>query len=226
MKAGILFEKNSNAKIVRDKNGRFCKGTHYSHWKGKKYTAEHKKNIQTSVIESYKHKSKLIGSKKICPICGVEIIYVDRFTFIQHMDIFHNPMKNPEIVKRADPASHFKETNKNFKKGIYPKNWVESRNKGFEKHDNAITEEMRKFESQGFRVIPVGRRKDIEPDFIVIKDNKVFAVEVELSDPNYEKYSNVKYFDDIIWILKEQASSRVKSCVAYTGASNSDAKHG
>ena len=39
MKAGILFEKNSNAKIVRDKNGRFCKGTHYSHWKGKKYTA-------------------------------------------------------------------------------------------------------------------------------------------------------------------------------------------
>ena len=44
------------------------------------------------------------------------------------------------------------------------------------------------------------------PDFIAIKDNKVFAVEVEYNKPRYEKYTDDirKYYDDVIWILRNK----------------------
>lgn len=58
---------------------------------------------------------------------------------------------------------------------------------------------------QGFRVIPIGR---VIPDIIAIKDNKVYAVEIEYNTPNYDKYNKVPgLFDDIIWILKKRTKN-------------------
>jgi len=65
-----------------------------------------------------------------------------------------------------------------------------------------ILKEIPELEKQGFRCIPIGGK--VRPDIIAIKDNKVFAVEVEYKKPNYSKYTDdaKKYYDDIIWIIK------------------------
>ena len=65
-----------------------------------------------------------------------------------------------------------------------------------------ILKEIPKLEEQGFRCVPIGK---VVPDIIAIKDNKIFAIEVEYSDPNYKKYTEEirQYYDDIIWILRK-----------------------
>ena len=57
---------------------------------------------------------------------------------------------------------------------------------------------------QGFRAVPVGW--SVIPDIIAIKDDKVYAVEVQYGKPNYAKYTDEirKYYDDIIWILRKK----------------------
>ena len=214
----------SKDNFKRDKNGRFTKETRYSHWKNQKFSEEHKERIRQGYN---RNKCKLLGTIKICPKCKKEIIYEDRFSFTRHLNFEHNPMKDPKIVKKAKPAEHFKETNKNYKKGIFPVNWYERFKIGKERHDNAINEQINDFTSQGFRVIPIGKNRDIKPDFIAIKDNKVYAVEVELSSkPDYDKYNGIKYFDDIYWILIRGSDSRVKSCAASASRTNCHAKNG
>ena len=79
---------------------------------------------------------------------------------------------------------------------------------GLEKHTKAIVEEMEKLKEQGFRCIPVHTDafKPI-PDIIAIKDNFVYAVEVEIDDartPDYNKYSLPHPYDDVIWIIKKR----------------------
>ena len=66
-----------------------------------------------------------------------------------------------------------------------------------------ILTECEELEKQGFRAIPTGWK--IIPDIIALKDNKVFAVEVEYGRPNYSKYTNEiqRYYDDVIWIIKK-----------------------
>ncbi len=209
--------------IIRDKRGRFEKGTKYSHWKGKKLLKEHKENIGKSFN---KEKCQYLGKARNCLVCGTEIFYEDRYSMSRHLWKEHNPMKNPDVVKKNNPASHFEQVNEDFRRGIYPEKWEEKRQVGFKKHDRAINEQMKNFRQQGFRVIPTGRQKDIEPDFIAIKDNKVYAIEVEMKCPNYDKYTDIKYFDDIYWILLDQASSRAKSRAVPTDSPNSNAKHG
>lgn len=70
---------------------------------------------------------------------------------------------------------------------------------------NLIEIEAKKLESQGYRVIPITH---VIPDIIAIKDNKVYAIEVESgkTKPNYAKYTDKikKRFDDIVWIIKEK----------------------
>lgn len=67
-----------------------------------------------------------------------------------------------------------------------------------------ILSEIPELEKQGFRCIPIGK---VIPDIIAIKNNKVYAIEVERSNsPRYSKYDNkdhTKYYDDIIWILRK-----------------------
>ena len=77
-------------------------------------------------------------------------------------------------------------------------------NKGYKKTFLAyknILKEIPELEKQGFRCIPIGK---VIPDIIAIKNGKVYAVEVEYGrHPNYSKYNDVKkYFDDIIWIIR------------------------
>ena len=69
-------------------------------------------------------------------------------------------------------------------------------------HERIIAE-IKEFEKQGFRCVPTGGK--VRPDFIAIKDNKVFAVEVEYGRPNYSKYTDAMkmYVDDVIWILRK-----------------------
>ena len=73
-----------------------------------------------------------------------------------------------------------------------------------EKLNERILKEIREFENQGFRCVPVGGK--VRPDFIAIKDSKVFAVEVEYGIPNYAKYTAEAkvFFDDIMWIIRKK----------------------
>ena len=160
---------------------------------------------------------------KMCSKCGKEIIYTDKYSLVRHINFEHNPMKNPDVVKKLNPAKNFAKVNEDFKNGIFPENWKEKHDKGFNRHNDAITNQMEQFKNEGFRVIPLGRQKDIEPDFIAIKDGKVYAVEVELDNPDYKKYDNNKDFDDIYWILLDFASSRAISRTVPTGISDSHA---
>ena len=66
-----------------------------------------------------------------------------------------------------------------------------------------IIEEKEELEKQGFRVIPLCK---VIPDLIAIKDNLIFAIEVEYQKPNYNKYTPEfrKFYDDIIWIIKNK----------------------
>lgn len=78
-----------------------------------------------------------------------------------------------------------------------------------EKEWKRIMKEMKEFEKKGFRCIPIGHR--VIPDIIAIKDNKVFAVEVEYGKPNYEKYTDLNhYYDDIIWIVRKESHYKSK----------------
>ena len=73
-------------------------------------------------------------------------------------------------------------------------------NRGTEIHYEEILRQTKELEKQGFRCIPIGK---VIPDIIAIKNNQIFAIEVEKSTPDWEKYTDDirKYFDDIIWIL-------------------------
>ena len=67
-------------------------------------------------------------------------------------------------------------------------------------HHERILQEIPELEKQGFRCVP---NTKIIPDIIAIKDNKVYAIEVEYQKPDYNKYTNCKLYDDIIWIVKK-----------------------
>ena len=45
----------------------------------------------------------------------------------------------------------------------------------------------------------------IRPDIIAIKDNKIYAVEIEMKPwHDYDKYKNLKFFDKVIWVKNEK----------------------
>lgn len=65
-------------------------------------------------------------------------------------------------------------------------------------HNDLLLQECKLLEMDGFKCIPLTK---ILPDAIAIKDGKVFAIELETTSPNYDKYTEQKWFDDIIWIV-------------------------
>lgn len=81
--------------------------------------------------------------------------------------------------------------------------------------DRWIHPEMKKYEKNGFRCIPVGHYK-VVPDFIAIKNGKVFAVEIEhgrspsefFISSNPRKYEGVPYYDSVFWINKKRKNKR------------------
>ena len=72
-------------------------------------------------------------------------------------------------------------------------------------HDDLLLEELKLMKENGFRCIPLTK---ILPDAIAIKDGKVYAIELETNSPNYDKYINQIFFDDIIWIVYRFRSIR------------------
>lgn len=67
-------------------------------------------------------------------------------------------------------------------------------------HKMALLDEVRILKEQGFKVLNVDK---VRPDIIARKNGKIYAVEVEFSEPDYGKYDSQNIFDDIIWIRKE-----------------------
>jgi len=65
-------------------------------------------------------------------------------------------------------------------------------------HDALLLKELKLMENKGFRCIPI---TGVIPDAIAIKNGKVYAVELETTSPDYDKYAKQCYFDDIIWIV-------------------------
>lgn len=84
-------------------------------------------------------------------------------------------------------------------KGRIP--WCKGKHLSKNYHDNTVRKEMQNFVNNGFRCIPL---LDVYPDFIAIKGDKAFAVEIEFRVVNPDKYTNIPYYDDIIWITKKR----------------------
>ena len=65
-----------------------------------------------------------------------------------------------------------------------------------------ILKEIKEFEKQGYRCVPTGGI--VRPDFVAVKDGKIFAVEVEYGRPNYSKYTKEirSFVDDVIWLIR------------------------
>jgi hypothetical protein len=71
-----------------------------------------------------------------------------------------------------------------------------------------ILDEIREFEKQGYKCVPTDHR--VRPDFIAVKNDKIYAVEVEYGKPRYSKYHDqeiMKYIDDVIWLVRKSKNS-------------------
>ena len=89
-----------------------------------------------------------------------------------------------------------------YRKRIVPKNQKAHINE----HLNEVMNEIGHLSSQGFRCVQLVTKP--RPDIIAVKDGKIFAVEVDMlhniyDSPDYKKYTNINYFDDIYWVTKK-----------------------
>jgi hypothetical protein len=78
------------------------------------------------------------------------------------------------------------------------------------RHDKAVVEQIDIFRSDGFHCVRTDKKP--VPDFIAIKDGKIFAVEVEFDIRHkLNKYKdndpNIAYAD-VIWIVKENQKGK------------------
>ena len=129
-----------------------------------------------------------------CSVCGKKI------PFFWDLCEFHNPPQKKEVREKISKA-------KDKGKTKYP-------NKVKHKHYyEDILPYAKKLEKEGFRVIPIG---GAVPDIIAIKDNKVYAYEIEnqiTCDRKLNKYKGVfeNYYDDILWIEPEPKPNKNKA---------------
>ncbi len=66
-------------------------------------------------------------------------------------------------------------------------------------HAEEIKKQAKILTKQGYKcVLPDFQPR---PDIIAIKNNKVYAVEIEFGIPKVEKYNNTNIYDDIWWII-------------------------
>jgi dTDP-4-amino-4,6-dideoxygalactose transaminase len=87
----------------------------------------------------------------------------------------------------------------------------------FKHYYDDILPYAKELEKQGYRVVPIGVAV---PDIIALRDNKVYAYEIEKSLPKkrkLEKYNEetAKYYDDIIWVAREKIKHKNKVKVDY-----------
>ena len=149
-------------------------------------------------------------AKKIqlnCDICGNEIerwpSLINQHNFCSHkckglwMREFCKGKNNPQYGK------HLSEKHKKLLKEACIKSQKEKTHVA--RHYEKVLEECKILDTQGFRTIPLGA---VIPDIIALKDGKVYAYEVEFGIPRYEKYNNIKFFDDIIWIIHKNGGKK------------------
>ncbi len=108
----------------------------------------------------------------------------------KHTDIWNERIGQSNIGKHRLGTKHKPETIEKMKGG-----------ERVTLHHKRILQEIPELEKQGFKCIPITK---VIPDIVAIKDNKVFAIEVEYQKPNYDKYTDIKHYDDIIWILRKK----------------------
>jgi hypothetical protein len=116
-------------------------------------------------------------------------------------DIF-GEKKSKEIkakLRAAWKRNNWKPHNKGKK---HSKESMEKTVAGIKDHNREVMRYLKTMEKDGYRCIPIIR---VFPDIIAIKNNQVFAVEIERRiSPNWTKYEDYnvrKYFDDVVWIL-------------------------
>ena len=117
--------------------------------------------------------------------------------------------KISESVKRAYDEGRlvgFKNREKEIER-IYCEPGLGYKSKRF--HDRITLREMKKYEDNGYRCIPVGIKGVPIPDFIAIRGDKIEIVsgEIELGgNPTKEKLNNYgkvkEYYDDIYWFIR------------------------
>jgi len=79
----------------------------------------------------------------------------------------------------------------------------------FSEHKEEIHRQKKILEEQGFKCLLADEAP--KPDIIARKDNMVYAIEVELSGyPNYKKYFDNDFFDDIIWLVEREGKLNKK----------------
>jgi len=69
------------------------------------------------------------------------------------------------------------------------------------RHEKAIKKEIKLFENKGYKCLALDR---IRPDFIAMKKDKIYAVEVEFGYIKPEKYEGITFFNDVVWINKRR----------------------
>lgn len=175
---------------------------------GKKYSEEHKKNISLGLKKCYNENKRVPWNKgKKCPQCAWNKGLTKKTD--SRLAKSGNRLKGRKAwnkgLTKEDPR-----VKKYTDKLIGRKASEETRQKlrlcsrqATSKHYEKILELKKEMEQQGFRCIPIGK---VVPDIIALKDNKVFAVELEYQKPNYNKYTDdIKhFFDDIIWVIKRR----------------------
>lgn len=122
-----------------------------------------------------------------------------------------NASKNMSIAKKRnwdDPefSKHMSEVHKGQIGHAYTTSDLEKRREKARLHSEAVINELKKFEGEGFRVIPTDVKGFPKPDFIILDNERIYAVEVELKTPTrvkMSKYRDFHHFDDIIWVVKE-----------------------
>jgi hypothetical protein len=72
----------------------------------------------------------------------------------------------------------------------------------FQKHKDEILKQAEILRQQGFQVLICDKKR---PDIIARKNDKIYAVEVEIEKPNlyqkFDKWNDRTIFDDIHWII-------------------------
>ena len=152
---------------------------------------------------------------------------------LKHLSKYWKDKDNPMYGKKREDWSKMNKTRKGktweemygkekadkmrlkLSKSLQGKTWsketrekMKSRQRGIKEHWKLILEESNKLSKQGYRCIPITQTI---PDIIAIKNNKIYAIEVEVQrDRNYidmTKYdvSGTKdLFDDIVWIIRRK----------------------
>jgi len=125
------------------------------------------------------------------------------------MSGYHHTIETKERMSKAQKGKHNipckEETKLKISKAEKGRKISEEHKRkiisGSKEHQKVILDEIERLRKEGYKTL----NGDLQPrpDIIARKDGKVIAIEVEFRKyPNYEKYNNINFFDDIHWIRK------------------------